>query len=230
MAFPVGVASDGGNSANATSRNVALPAFTAGQLLVVVIAVDNDVATGTSFPGVWTKHWEDGIGDGFAHLIVASRTMSGNDAADGTTGSGANLPITHSSSQASSAQVYKVTGATGVLAKSHLASIAGDSNNPNPPSLTPPWGAKDTLWLAIAGRDSWHNPPTNYPSNYGSGVHTRYPDTTHGVTLNTAQRNLNAASEDQGAWLFDQVCRWGVMTLAIEPVAVAGGAQGLILT
>ena len=81
----------------------------------------------------------------------------------------------------------------------------------DPPSLTPSWGAFDTLWLAIGGYfsdgSSASAPPTNYISLLTSG------------DLASAQRNLHAVSENPG--VFTDAGSYGIASLA-QTIAIKG--------
>ena len=91
----------------------------------------------------------------------------------------------------------------------------GTSTTPDP-GLTNPysWGAEDTLWIAVYAVDG-AAVATAYPTNYVNGV-TQSSGGATGAGLGLAFRELNAASEDAGAFTIDISEEWGACTFAIR--------------
>jgi hypothetical protein len=94
----------------------------------------------------------------------------------------------------------------------------------NPGSLTPSWGALETLWIAVAGtgEDSTAGTFTAVsaaPANYsGLGTAGLSDDVVGSVAAGVAFRQLNAASEDPGTFTNDTSnTRWGAATIAVRP-------------
>jgi hypothetical protein len=130
--------------------------------------------------------------------------------ADGT--EGADVAFTTSANSSSLWIASRISGASGLLARSTEATSL------DPPSLTSGFGAKDVLWLPFAfsanGASTLTAPPTNYTdlftvqnvgNNFRGGI---------------ARRNLNAATEDAGAFTGGGGVLRSFM-LAIEPAAAA---------
>jgi hypothetical protein len=80
------------------------------------------------------------------------------------------------------------------------AHVEVEAANVNPPNLVSGFGAVDTTWgVVYTSEDSDFGsvtPPTNYTSAGASTI----ADGTEDAVLHIATRDLNAASEDPGAW------------------------------
>lgn len=98
------------------------------------------------------------------------------------------------------------------------------------------WAAEDTLWIAVGG-DGETNATGSYtaiasgPANYTNYVDTGISsDTVGGVEGAVAFRQLNAASEDQGAWTADTSnSRHAALVIAVRPAPTVPGAPTAVL-
>jgi hypothetical protein len=91
--------------------------------------------------------------------------------------------------------------------------------------LAPSWGAEDTLWIAVGASGEVNTtgsytgigtPPTGYTDEAQSGISA---DAAGGVEGSVAFRQLNAASEDPGAWSMDTSnARGAAQLIAVRPV------------
>lgn len=95
----------------------------------------------------------------------------------------------------------------------------GASTLPNPPTLTPSWGAADTLWLVVAGA-SGAVTASAYPTNYTDGNDDATSSGT-AASIASARRALNAATEDPGTFTISASTNWVAQTLAVRPAAGA---------
>lgn len=112
-----------------------------------------------------------------------------------------------------------------------LAALAtGTTSAANPGTLTPSWGAEDTLWISIigsgmtSGTGSWTGTVATAPTNYGDRVDSNTTDnSTVGQTeLAVAFRQLNASSEDVGTGSCDTSnARNCATVIAIRPAPPA---------
>jgi hypothetical protein len=95
---------------------------------------------------------------------------------------------------------------------------SGTSTASDPPSRTPAWGAANTLWIAMSfGMDAattYSAFPTDY-SNTSQQHHGTFPN----PDLATARRELNATTENPGAFTLAASERWRAVTVAIRPAA-----------
>jgi len=206
MAFPVVAAVNGGYEAEAsTEHTVNLPAdIGAGDLLLVFFGSDG-VPTIT-FPEGWTELFQESNGN--VTLGAWYRVADGEE--------GATITVTTSVSEMASHNSYRITGYSGTPEISLRGT--GSSTIPNPRSLTPTWGAKDTLWFAVEGNDS--NPTvTDYPADYTDGRNDVY-DGFGGCGVGSARRELNAESEDPGVFTISGSEEWVTVTIAIRPYEV----------
>lgn len=239
MTFPTRTAGTPYNASNNTTTNhvIDLPDSPGvGDILVVPLAINIINVTGapTTFPAGWTKLVNDvkqAAADANVQLTVGMKRLSPGDP-----------ELTNPTMTVATLDPVRVAGVaykyTGVHASSmpEAATAAGNSS-PDPPSLTPSWGARDTAWLAVCSVKNTTD-ITGFPTNYtpvdeqvsGTSVATR-------ATLGTADRNLNATSDDPSAFTIVATPRlWVAGTIAIRPagntvtatMAAPGGGQATI--
>lgn len=111
------------------------------------------------------------------------------------------------------------------ISGSSVTSITS-TTNPNPPSLTPPGGALDYLWITYAA-SSTNSSISSYPTNYSTGHSS---NAISGGSCASAIRTLNASSEDPGTFTFSVSGNTGALTLAIAPLATpSGGPRAIII-
>lgn len=119
----------------------------------------------------------------------------------------------------------RITGApaTGYLFYS-VTPNTGNGTSADCPNCDPASGAQDFLWMAILGCDgraNYSDKPTDYTliGSVNGGAFNNN-------TIALAYRQLNAASEDPGAYTISAVRNWGAQTFAIFPAASGGGTGG----
>lgn len=123
--------------------------------------------------------------------------------------------------------VYKVTDWHGTTPPEYT-STNGDSVAVNPPSLTPSWGAVDTLWIALAGSSANAMTFSVAPTNYTGLTSTTASSGGGASNMGSAYRQLNASSEDPGTFTTSQNRWWAAFTIAIRP-ASGGGSYAMTL-
>lgn len=201
MTFPTHASSTSGDCAASATRTLTLPgSIASGNLLLALHA------GGTSGSATWPAGWTE--------LFDTSATQIAYRQCDGT--EGASIDITYSTTtRASVYQVHLFTGGTfrnpEHARTSHSNTVAGD-----PPNLTPTWGASDITWCAIDIHGSKGDSVAGvYPTNY-SDNQLEYLSTieTLGGGIQFATRNLNASSENPGAYPIVNV-GGGAVTIAI---------------
>jgi hypothetical protein len=215
VAFPsvAGTAATNGTTATAAPV-VSLPSgIVAGDLLLVLFRCSSAGAIG--WPAGWTELFDD------ASDASANQTALAYRRADGTEGATVTLSCTSSKF---AAVAFRVTGAEdpAVQPPQFAALTTGTSTAPNPGALTPTGGAKDYLWLALGGWEGEQtSPPATFPANYTLGQVGANSGTAGVVTTNVrvagAGRQLNAASEDPGAWTISVSDDWTATTVAVHP-------------
>jgi len=197
------------NSAN-TNHNVTLPAgIVAGDLILIQFVF---YPSGTSSaPSGWTMI--DSLTYSTTHVIYAK-------VADGSEG-GTTVNIVTSSSSKAACITRVIKDWFGVITGGiSKADAVGSSATPDPPSLSPAWGAADTLWLALTS--SYQKVTVSaYPTNYISG----YNVVTSGGSASTncgagsAICQLNAATENPGTYTLSNSTDWIAITIAVRPAA-----------
>jgi hypothetical protein len=187
----------------------------AGDLIVEIIALDSN--TSLSWPAGWTNI--AGLtGSPSSAMGVHARYKIADGTEDGTT-----ITPVAGGAQKSTGICLVFFDYSGI--PEAAGANSGGGSGPNPPSLSPSWGAADTLWVAGFGRDDGRGSAVAYPANYGSGQIFRAEGTAGGTALQLARRSLNAASEDPGA--FGSVSNPNrAFTMAIQPVGVPPGGGG----
>lgn len=195
-----------------SSHVVAIAANTqVGDIILVVIGFGKGSTTVT-WPSGWTVLWtySGPAATGYGTSSAAWRI------ADGTEGS--SITITTSNNVRFAAVSFAVRDHGGEL--EHVSAASGGSATPDPPALTPSWGAAGTLWIVAESGDTRSGPPTAWPAGYdyfyvwaaatsGSG------NWAHAAA---AARQLNAATENPGAFtLSDGAAYVGVGTIAVKP-------------
>jgi hypothetical protein len=184
--FPTIVSSNSSVHAAGTPWVVSLPgSIVAGNLLLVAISAVENGPSAT--PAGWTQLL--GLtGSSQITLFVYYKVAAG--------GEGATLNITNGGSRTSSAVSWQFSGVTG---NPEVAStVHATTSTPDPNPLTPTWGSKNTLWLALVGY--WATVtissfPTNYTNSLSSYQSAGLPNMTAG-----AFRQLVTATEDPGSF------------------------------
>ena len=193
----------------ATSHTVDLPAgIVAGDLLIVVFAVRGN--PGVTWGGTgFTEFFE--VANGANHALALAYRQ-----ADGT--EGATITVTTGASQKSAHTAYRITGHVNPATHAPEASAGatGNSAAPDPDSLSPTGGAKDYLWLAVLGWNQFGTTLTGYPTNYLNGI-TKTTSSGNSANVGSAERELNAASENPGAFTLSASEQWIAATVAVHP-------------
>jgi hypothetical protein len=130
------------------------------------------------------------------------------------------------------ALVYGIDGAINPAIQAPQVSTVtiGTTANADSAIVTPTGGAKDYLFLSLLGMDSetaTATAPTNYSANIGDSANS---GTGGAVATNCmlwgAWRQLNAASEDPGAWTSTAPATgWTAWTVAVHPASAPGPAS-----
>ncbi len=220
MAFPQTVApTETAFAVIATEHLVDMPSSVASNSLLMMICTFGGNLSGAgptttaTTPAGWTELFTD--------MQVANRTSVFLKVADGTEG-GTTVDVVTGLDTGMTIQVYEVTDWFGALAGVEAGVAVKDSTNaPNSPSLTPTWGALDTLWFAVTGFGDDDETIDTYPTDYLNGV-----DTNNAAGANasnntgSARRELNATSDDPAAFALSDSEGWVANTIVVRPSAV----------
>ena len=193
-------------STAATSHLVAMPAVVdTGDLLLCVLNMGFGYTVTT--PGGWSA-----IENSNTRLAVYAKDAAGTE--DGTT-----VDFVSATAAEAVAQVYRITGWNGTVPTDIATATltTGTSSNPDPGSVTPSWGALDTLWIAVE-RSAAGETVSSYPANYTNGT---YDFVASNIALATSRREINAATENPGTYTISASGTWYAVTIAVRPAAVA---------
>ncbi len=221
MAFPSVVAVNGGNATvDATSVTINLPdgSDVAGRLILLFFTSDGG---GESFtwPTGFTEILAEG-GTGFTNGVAYQFTTG----SEGYASTGATTTLTITSVEQSAHTTYLLSGVDTATPPAAATATTGTSTAPNSGSLNPAgWGTEDTLWFVFASANGLSSTTprfTVYPTNYTDG-RSDISAGGNGVVQGVARRELNAASEDPGAFTMDTSAAWRASTIGVRPGAVA---------
>jgi hypothetical protein len=207
MSYPNIDAVNGGYDNNAgKSFTVTLPAdIITGDLLIVFLGTSTAPGTIT-FPAGWTQLYygqKTGYFTGSCYYKVA-------------TDEGASITVTTVSNTRMSWTSYRISGYSGTPEAGTQVFSSDETAYPDPPNLTPSWGAKDTLWFAVS--QSYGGYTVNaYPTNYTDG-RVDFPNFSANCTIGTAVRELNAASENPGTFTLSHTVPWSANTVAVNGI------------
>lgn len=99
-----------------------------------------------------------------------------------------------------------------------ISTIAnGSSTAPNSPSLTPSWGAADTLFITVCTWDGDAGTISVWPSSYAGNQHEPQYTTVNGMAC--ATRAINGSPEDPGAFTTTNSVGWQAFTIAVRPAS-----------
>lgn len=221
MAFPSVAASAVSNRDTAANPVIVdLPAgISAGDLLLVRLR--SPTAGSWTVPSGWTELFANQIhgsasGD---RDFFAYRIANGSE--------GSTLSVTNANSVKAAAIALRITGWHGTTPPEISTAATGASTAPDPASLTPSWGAADTLWLWVGGWEGRQtSPPAGNPTNYSGVLGADTGTATNNASncrVAIATRQLNATSEDPPSWTISISEDWVAHTVAIRPAAAGGG-------
>lgn len=196
-------------ASSVTSMAVNLPAsISSGDLLIAHVGVRN-AGTWTP-PSGWTVLVEQGGGGAVGETGVWYKIATGSEGGSATWTAGV--------ATTAAWQVRKITSWHGTTAPEY-ASNNGDAVAVNPPSLTPSWGAADTLWLALVGSSANTMNFTGAPANFTDLTSTTASSGGGASNAGSAIRQNNAASEDPGTFTVSQNRWWASVTVGVRPAA-----------
>ncbi len=211
MAFSVVAATNTSVDINGEPTVISLPSgIVAGNLLIVWMMSDG-------FETI--SDW-----DGFTELFVDYDDTSQSlwAAYKFATGSeGSTISVGISSAERTAHQSFRITGAHATTPPEVATGTDGSTEFPDPPSLTPSWGAEDTLWMVGLGIDTGAATVDSYPTSYTNGVRINEGTGSGGANLAVARRENNTATEDPGTFDLSGVEGTVINTLAIRPAGAA---------
>lgn len=209
MAFPTVVArTSSEQSTDAASFTVGLGAPSAGELIVAIIAADSTSATDlplweidTATSG--TRWWLAAklLGANNVAGLVAIKIAQGGDALKISFGDGV--------AQQASAITFRISGHGGYAS---VASATGNSTNGDPPNVAISGAAQDCLFIAALCTDA-QVIASAAPASYAN-LTTKVATNATGASVSVADRNLNATSDNPGAFT-NTTEQWAAFAIAI---------------
>lgn len=168
----------------------------AGDLMLFFIKMNS--TSNYSLPVGWTSSF---------NVVPSSSTIRMGMSYKIAVGGETTLSVSTSPSSVTSqyAIMYRITNYQATPQSATTTATSGTSIDP--PNLIPAWGAADTLWIAI-GTATVTNGITGVPAGYSNAISNN---------IKTSQRNLNAASENPGAYTGPTSVAWAAATVAIRP-------------
>jgi hypothetical protein len=177
----------------------------AGDLVIAAVALDANPAS-TTWPSGWTE--SKYLNPTGVALSIAWLTATG--------GEGSEITIESAVAEKAGLITYRVTGHNST-APEVSTGATGSSGAIDPDSLTPTWGAKDTLWIAFGGIDV--DNVSAAPSSYIDFYHAHASEAGGGqATAVSAHTFKNATDENPGAFTGGDD-QWAGVTVAVEPLA-----------
>jgi hypothetical protein len=211
-------------STASTNVVVSLPTgIQSGNLLIAMVSAyrgSGTTAVNLTWPAGWTEFFEQDASTGTApHLAVSGAWRQANGS-DGTT-----VTVTSNVTVTAAHNAYRITGAADPTVQppqSATIPYTTASATIDPPSLTPTGGAKNYLWLAVAGWRDTALTATGNPGSYTDAIEANSGGTSPaGTRLRSLRRQINAATQNPGAFTLSAATsdrRVGA-TIAIHPAA-----------
>lgn len=180
-----------------------------GDLLIAVLRVNAGGGT-VSWPSGWNEMLDSAADASDDTCSVAYHIV------DGLETEGFIEPSQSAGAQESGAVVFHIRNG-GVPTMGTIQ--AATTTTANPGDCNPAAGAKDYLWLTVVtleGNITMTTPPTNY-ANQSSATNLAQKSGAGAVSIWWADRELNAASENAGAWSAHTNANLICFTIGIPP-------------
>lgn len=185
------------------------------------LAVPAGVKAGDLIVGAWFRRNNSGTGTlDAAFTSLGELGANGDQAlrtfyriADGSEG-GTNMAcVTLTAATARGGTICYVirNWSTKRLPASGGCASGASSANPNPPSLTPSWGAADALWIVAATMESSTPTLSSLPSGYGSSISI----TDGSGQMATGIKVARVTSDDPGTYTYSSAADWIADTVAV---------------
>jgi hypothetical protein len=208
-------------SSASVNHNVNMPPVVkAGDLLFALVSLrGSSDSGGVTTPSGWTL---------LASAGAASFRGWYVKVADGTEG-GTTVNFVSGNTCGGAAQVYRVTEWHGgiVSGVSIGEEQATSTSTPNPPEVSTSWGSAKNLFFAAVLANDGDETLVSAPTNYADEVRTvGGAGTGFSAAVYSARRELEASSDDPGAFTLGFADFCGSRTLVIRPIATIPLAAG----
>lgn len=219
MAFPTITANAHARHLGATSHAAAVPACTIGDLVLVFVATNNTDGGASTGVTDFTEIDQRSDGDGFVYVSAWKKLVDGTESWYNG-GAGGNATITHSGGDANCTHHALTVTGSGNVELAGFSSSGTPSTIPDPPSLTPSFGAVDTLWIAYAGMFG-DGDLVSDPSGFTAIATESGVSAVFDCSSAVAYRDDTVSSKNPGVFTFDESAAWVAYTLAMGNAAEA---------
>lgn len=195
-------------------------------LIAICIVYQSSASAGAVFSG-WGGGFTEfcDVGGSTSNMSIGAAYKVSTGAETGT------FTVTQAATVTGHAAMFlmSIPGASASIAPVAGTVVHGTTTSANIAALNPAtWGTLDTLWIAVSGNGETATTgsftgggaePTNYTNIAFTGISA---DVVGGVEGTIAFRQLNAASEDPGAFTVDtSAARNSALLLAVSPAATS---------
>ena len=182
-----------------------------GDLYIVFLQSGDIASTWTQTSGTtgWIELYDSSGGAVYYKQLVGSETPS----------------FTSSSGSRSGSTYLKITGHENpsIQAPEVSSGATGDSNAPDPDSITPTGGPKDYLFIAVDGNTDGRRTVRSGPGGYSTVVKFRTGGGGAGATGGHAYIHTTSSSEDPGAFTLSKSAPWETRTIVVHPSTASPG-------
>lgn len=204
-----------------TSPNLTSLTKNAGDLLIAIVVIYDGNSTNAEFSawGGGFTEFSDNAGTATMGIGCAYKFSTGSETGTFT------VTSADTSTNDSAFFLLSIPGAHPTAPPEAGGFATGTSAAADPASVSPSWGADDTLWIAVggSGEDSGAGAytgvtaaPTNYTSFAESGISA---DVVGGIDAGVAFRQLTSGSENVGTFTVDlSNARNSALVIAVRPI------------
>jgi hypothetical protein len=212
-AFPQQESLSEGVTASSTSHALTLPVtVSAGATLVACVSANGGI-TAMDWNTGTTGFTELSDVDQGAHVLSCAYKLN----AVGTEG-GASITLTSTGTDGTSYWVRSFAGTDPETAPAASTVVQASTTQPDPPSLTAPWGNADNLWIPLAGSANDFS-ATGYPSNCNSNQQTEENGGSIDVSISSSTcENATATFDPETFQLEGAAASTTAQTLVLKPV------------
>lgn len=191
-----------------TSSTVTLPSSVAAGDLLLIVTIPSTSGVTPSTPAGWTAlTWGALTGCGTA--VVFYKQAAGGETSQA---------ITHASARLAWV-AYRITGWDTAKAPEVGTAATGSSVNPDPPSISPSWGAtRNDLFIAASAVNNGNTGATSaYPSGYSNGQTTRtQKGDSSDVRISSAEKRTTSMVSSENPGTFTTTTgNWTAQTIAV---------------
>lgn len=188
--------------------NVPISGAIAGDILILVIGCSSDTAQTNTVPSGWTRAVARATAGYLRNFEVFWKVSDGTET---------NVGVQATTNHIDAWNLFFVEGGASVEA----AMAQGVSSIPDAPSLSPSWGAMNTLWITAYGqRANPYTPQNTPPAGYANMGFSLQDSGYDYPRVGWASKVAAIASDDPGAWSASVGASpngWGACTIAVKP-------------